>query len=455
MAITQGTDRRRLGRLTEREYARFLVERPKSAAMLERASGSMPRGVPMAWMSELFGHPPIFIDRGEGAYFTDVDGHRYLDMNIADTSTFCGCSPEPIIRAVSERIAAGPQFLMPTEDSVVVAEELARRWGLPKWQFTLSATLANTEAIRISRHVTGRPTIVMFRGKYHGHADEMLVTDDGGELAPEYYGLLPSVTRHTRLVDFNDAEGLEVALAPGDVACVLVEPALTNVGVVLPEPGFHEAIRRLTREAGTILVVDETHTLIHGPGGVTRLWALEPDVVVVGKSIGAGIPMGAYGMTEAVARVLEEETGGYSAGEVVPEVATGGTLFGNALQMAAARAALTEVLTDEAYEGASALGTRLAGGIESAAASAGLPWKAHRLGPRSGYAFDGVLPRTAAESRASHDAELFRYLRLSMVNRGVWEAMEWAGPAFSVAATEPDLDLYLGVLDELLAELTR
>jgi glutamate-1-semialdehyde aminotransferase len=454
VAHAPGIDRRRLGELTERELGRFSAEHPRSAALLHRARRSMPQGVPNGWMTELFGHDPIWIDRGEGPYVIDVDGHRLLDTNIADTSMFCGYSPEPVVKAVSERIALGSQFLMPTEDAIAVAEELARRWALPKWRFTLAATSANTEAIRVARHVTGRPKIVMFAGKYHGHADEMLVTHEGGELVPEMLGLLPSVTEHVRLVPFNDLELIERALSPGDVACVLTEPALTNVGVVLPEEGFHAEVRRLTREAGTLLVVDETHTLICGPSGLVGPWGLEPDIVTLGKSIGAGVPIGTYGMTEEVASTLElvADLGG---GDVVPEIATGGTLFGNALQMAAARAALTEVLTEDAYGRASRLGARLADGIEAVAASGGLPWRAHRLGPRSGYAFDGVLPRDAADAHQGHDSELYRLLRLWMVNRGVWEAMEWAGPAISVAATDEDVDRYLATLRQLAMELAR
>jgi glutamate-1-semialdehyde 2,1-aminomutase len=220
----------------------------------------------------------------------------------------------------------------------------------------------------------------------------------------------------------------------------------------MPNAGFHAELRRLTREAGTLLVIDETHTLICGPGGLVRIWGLEPDVVTLGKSIGAGVPIGAYGMTEAVSSALDP-VADYGGGDFVPEVATGGTLFGNALQMASARAALTEVLTDEAYERASRLGGRLADGIESIAASHGLPWKAHRLGPRAGYAFDGRLPRDSAETHASHDAELYRLLRLWMVNRGVWESMEWAGPAISVAASDADVDHYAETLAALVSGL--
>jgi glutamate-1-semialdehyde aminotransferase len=454
MAVAQGIDRRRIGELTERELARFLDERPRNAALLERAAASMPLSVPMAWMASLHGHPPLYLERGDGAFLVDVDGHRLLDVNIADTSMFCGYGPEPVVRAVSERIRLGAQFLMPSEDAIAVAEELARRWGLPKWQFTLSATLANTEAIRLARYATGRPAIVTFDGKYHGHADELLVTVEDGRPVPELQGLPPGVEAHVRVVAFNDLEALAHALEPRDVACVLVEPALTNVGVVQPDEGFHAGLRRMTREAGTVLVVDETHTLICGPGGLVRRWGLEPDVVVLGKSIGGGVPVGAYGMSESIAshlRAIDEYAG---PGAIEDEVATGGTLFGNPLQMSATRATLLEVLTEEAYERTARLGGRLADGIEEAAASAGLPWTAHRLFARSGYTFGGGLPRTGAESRARHDGSLWRLLRLWMVNRGVWEAMEWAGPAVSVAATDEDVDRYLGVLGDLVSVLS-
>jgi glutamate-1-semialdehyde 2,1-aminomutase len=454
---TSGVDRRRVVELTEREETRFLADRPRSAELLRRGTASMPRGVPMAWMTQLFGHPAIFMDRGEGPYVFDVDGHRYLDTNIADTSMFCGYSPEPVVEAVRERIGAGPQFLMPTEDAIVVAEELARRWRLPKWQFTLSATSANTEAFRVSRHRTGRRKILMFAGKYHGHADEMLVTSDGGRTVPEFRGLVPSAAEHTVLVDFNDVHALEQVLATEEIACVVTEPALTNVGVILPDPGFHETLRSLTHEHGTLLIYDETHTLICGPGGLVRAWELDPDLVTVGKSIGGGVAIGAYGMSEEVAETLgtHEDPASPDAVSTIfgDEVATGGTLFGNALQMAAARAALTEVLTDDAYDRTSRLGEKLADGVDRAASRAGLPWCAHRLVARAGYQFDGVLPRTASEAHAAHDPELYRLLRLFMANRGVWEAMEWAGPAVSVAATDGDIARYLEILDELVGEL--
>jgi glutamate-1-semialdehyde aminotransferase len=351
---------------------------------------------------------------------------------------------------------------MPTEDAIEASEELARRWPVARWQFTLSATLANTEAFRVARFRTGRPKILMFAGKYHGHADEMLTTtDDQGHTTPEYLGIQPSATQNVTIVPFNDVDALDRALTGRDVAAVVTEPALTNVGIVLPDPGFHDALRDLTRSHGTLLILDETHTLITGRGGLTRAWGLEPDVVTVGKSIGAGIPVGAYGMTEDVADALESHVADgedeYARGLdsiFGEEVATGGTLFGNALQMTAVRTTLAEVLTDDAYDHTSRLGEKLADGIDRIASHAGLPWTAERLGPRSGYAFTGRLARDAEEAHAFHDAELYRLLRLYLLNRGVWEAMEWAGPAISVPASDADVDHYLEVLASLVAELT-
>lgn len=443
-------DRSHIRRLKEREDARFVAERPRSVELLERGRRSMPRGVPMSWHSTSFDHPPIFVAEGTGAYFTDVDGHRYLDTNIADISMFCGYAPEPVVEAVSRRVGAGTQFLLPTEDAIWVAEELARRWRMPHWQFTLSATQANTEVIRLARAATDRDKVLVFDGKYHGHLDDTLVALEDGRLRPEEEGLPASVTDHTRVIQFNDAAALEQALAPGNVACVLTEPAMTNNhGLILPEPGFHEALREATRRTGTLLALDETHTLVGGPGGLTLEWSLEPDIVSLGKSIAGGIPIGAYGMTHELSRAMTGRD------EREDTVATGGTLFGNALTMAAARAALGEVLTDEAYRRTASLGERLADGIEDAVRRAGLAWSVPRLFARSGYAFAPELPRNAVEARANADPELLRLLRVYLANRGVWEAIEGAGPTVSVPATAEDVDLYVRVFGGLTEELAQ
>ena len=444
-----GVDPGRVTQLWQRELARFAREHPRCLTLRERARPVMPHGVPMQWMAASFAHP-VWVTEGHGAHFTCADGRDFLDTNIGDKSTFCGFDPEPVVRAVQARVAAGPQFMLPTEDAIVVAEELGRRWGLPSWQFTLSASQANAEALRLARHATGRDRVLMFSGDYAGHVDEFFVPYAAdGRLS--FSGLSERVGRDVGVVQFNDVAALERELATGAYACVLTEPALTNSGVVLPDPGFHDALRRHTREHGTLLVLDETHTLICGPGGLVGRWGLEPDVVTAGKAIGGGIPLGVYGMTPELAEAFEREKApdGRDA-----ELASGGTLFGNALSMAAARAALLVVLTDEAYERTATLGALLADGIERIVAAASLPWKVQRLYARSGLSFCGRLPRSAGEWDADEQPALNGLLRMYVANRGVWEALETAGPAMSVAAGEADVALYLSALEEFVTDVT-
>jgi glutamate-1-semialdehyde 2,1-aminomutase len=268
MTAAGNLDPERIASLKRREDAAFFAARPRSAELWARSKRSMPNGVPMSWLRTSYDHPPLFVAEGKGARFHDVDGHEYSDFNVADMSMFTGYAPEPVVEAVSRRVAGGAQFMLPNEDAAWVAEELGRRYGLPKWQFTLSATHANTEAIRISRAATGRDKVLFFDGKYHGHFDEALVDLQDGKLVPEEGGLPRDVTSKTKIVQFNDADALRSALEPRDVAIVITEPTITNnVGLVLPEPGFHDALRAITRETGTVLLLDETHTHVVGPGG--------------------------------------------------------------------------------------------------------------------------------------------------------------------------------------------
>jgi len=414
----------------------------------------MPNGVPMAWHVGSYHHVPPWVAEGRGARFTDVDGHTYADFNIADMSMFCGYAPEPLVRAVSAQMARGNQFLLPTEDAIVVSEELGRRYGLPKWQYALSATQANTEAIRVARVVTGRDKVLLFDGKYHGHLDQTLVElDADGNLVPEERGLPRDVARGTVVVPFNDPVALARALEGRDIAIVLTEPALTNnVGLILPEPDFHEALCALTRATGTLLALDETHTQVVGAGGLTRLWGLFPDIVTIGKSIAGGVPFAAWGMTDPIADVLRQVKG--PDGERSDLIAIGGTLFGNALSMAAARATMLEILTPDAYASTQRLGARLAGGMRDAVGRVGLPWHIHHLGPRAGYAFRRSAPRTAAEARAISDDLLTRLIRVWLANRGVWEAIVGAGPVVPVPAADAEVDAYLAAWNELLGALT-
>jgi len=442
MTAVGDLDRARIGELHARELARFREARPRSLAMVARARAHMPNGVPMAWMASDNDHL-AYIDYGQGAGFTDIDGFSYVDFNASDMAMFCGHAHPAIVAAVQAQVERSTQFLLPTVASVEVAEELARRYPVGQWQFTLSATQANTEAIRLARAVTGREVVVLFQGHYHGHFEEGLVDLADGQAAPVQRGLSKGVTGRVRIAQYNDPGTLQAALAPGDVALVLTEPAMTNwIHLLLPEPGWHEALRELTRQHGTLLAIDETHTHVVGSGGATGMWHLDPDIVTIGKAVAGGLPMGAYGVTAELGEQLD----------AARNVATGGTLFGNPLSAAAAKAALTEVLVPAAYQHTSALGHELADGIEQAIAAAGLPWTVIRFGPRSGQWY-GPMPRTGAEAYALTDGQLTRLIRVWLANRGIWEALAGAGPTVPVPATSADVARYVTAYSELLAEL--
>jgi glutamate-1-semialdehyde 2,1-aminomutase len=447
-------DRTKLREIKAREDAAFLAARPRSTALWARGRDSMPNGVPMSWLRNSYDHPPLFVAEGSGSHFRDADGIDYADFNIADMSMFGGYAPPPVVEAVARRVSQGTQFLLPNEDSLWVAEELARRYRLPKWQFTLSATAANTEAIRTARAITGRQKVLFFEGKYHGHFDDVLVVPgEDGALIPEEAGLPSNVTERTKLVPFNDPGALRAALDPRDVAIVITEPALTNnVGLLMPVDGFHAHLRAITRETGTLLAYDETHTQVFGPGGLTAMWGLEPDFVSAGKSIAGGVPFGAWGTTDEIAMFLTQMKGG--DGERTDMVALGGTLFGNALSMAAARATMLEVLTPEAYEHTQRLGERLSAGMRASVERTGVPWYVPHLGPRAGYVFRPEPIRNAAEGRAAADEFLVRLIRIWLANRGVWEAIIGAGPVVPIPATTDDVDAYVDAWDSLLTRLT-
>lgn len=409
----------------------------------------------MMWMDDFYDHPPAWVSHGEGAHFTDVDGHTYLDMYVADMSAFCGHAPGPVVDVVARRMELGNQFLLPGEDAIAVAEHLAGRYGLPKWQFTLSGTQANTEVIRLARELTGREIVLMFDGKYHGEGDATLVVHEDGELVPESRGLPAWVAAQARIVQFNDVAALEAALEPGDVALVLAEPAMTNTGLILPQPGFHEQLRRATRDAGTLLAIDEVHTLVCAYSGLARAWGLEPDFLTLGKALAAAVPLATYGMRDEIGALIAPPDEAYRvSGAVTDEVATGGTLFANALSMAAGRAALHDVLTEEAFGRAASLGERMAAGLRTAMGAAGLRWSVVQEGAHASYFFVPEAPTDGASSRAADDIELRGLIRVFMANRGVWESGWWLGPTVTVAHTEEDVDRYVEVFEEFLGAVT-
>jgi glutamate-1-semialdehyde aminotransferase len=445
----------RIEKLRARELERFIANRPRSMALWQQAQQHMPNGVPMAWMVQLYDHPPMFVERGDGAYFVDVDGHRYLDMNLADTSMPFGYAEPQLTATASEQMARGSQFLLPNEDTIAVAEQLSSRFGLPKWQFTLAGSSANTEAIRIARTITGRSDILMFAGKYHGMIDDTLVAEHDGERILEGAGLPEDVKKHAHIVQFNDLQAVKRILENHEIACIITEPALTNVGVIQPESDFHATLRDLTRNHGTLLIIDEAHTNVCAFGGLSSEWRLEPDILTVCKAIGGGIPIGAYGMTEDVATILESQPASDRPNfATAAVVATGGTLFGNALSMATARCTLERVMTKEAHQRANNIGDRLADGIQKSIEKHDFSWSAIRFYCRSGYFFTPDLPANARQMQASENLPLRQLMRLYLANRGVWEAIYSASPAVGFATTTSDVDFYCEVFDDCLAELS-
>ncbi len=447
----QVLDRQRLQSLMQREQKKFVDERPKSRALFERASKSLLGGVPMNWMIKWAGAFPPFVREAQGAHFYDVDGHRYVDFCLGDTGAMTGHSPAATVSAVQQQLARGITLMLPSEDSIWVGEELQKRFALPFWQFALTATDANRFSIRLARHITGRPKILVFNWCYHGTVDESFITlQDGvsrarrGNLGPP---VDPSVT--TRVVEFNDVEGLEKALQAKDVACVLAEPALTNVGIVHPAPGFHDALREITRKFGTLLIIDETHTICAGPGGYTRAHNLQPDFLVFGKPIGGGVPGAAYGFTEHVAKMISErqsledcDTGGI-----------GGTLAGNALSLAAMRATLQKVLTKEAFDRMIPLAERWTAGVQKAIADFGIPWHVTRLGCRAEYLFAPKEPRNGTEAHDAMDFELERFMHLYAMNRGILLTPFHNMALMSPVTESEDVDRHSKVFRDAVREL--
>jgi glutamate-1-semialdehyde 2,1-aminomutase len=445
-------DRTRLASLVEQEEQRFVEGHPRSQRLYEGGRQALLAGVPMPWMTEWASPFPVFAASASGARFTDVDGNNYVDLCLGDTGAMTGHSPPPTAAAVAERAARGITLMLPTEDASRVGEELSRRFGLPRWQFALTATDANRFALRLARAITERPRVLVYAWCYHGTVDESFAIEVEGETRSRPNNIGPPIdpALTTRAVEWNDVAALERALAPGDVACVLAEPAMTNAGIVLPEPGYHEALRELTRTHGTLLVIDETHTFSAGPGGYTAASGLEPDLLTIGKAIAAGIPAAAYGMTEEVAdrvtahhRILEtSDVGGI-----------GGTLAGNALSLAATRATLEQVLTGAAFDHMIEMAERFETGVNEVIATHGVPWHATRLGCRVEYHFRPTPPRNGSEAMEADDAMLGRYMHLHALNRGILLTPFHNMALMCPATTAADVDRHTSAFGEAVAAL--
>jgi len=408
-------------------------------------------GVPMHWMARWAGGFPLFVTEASGAHFKDVDGHEYIDLCLGDTGGMTGHAPPAVVKAINEQVRRGITSMLPTEDALWVAEELTRRFGLPFWQFCLTATDANRFSIRLARAITNRKYVLVFNGCYHGTVDETFIAlEDGSPVSrPGNIGAPVVPMETTKVVEFNDLAALEGALEPRDVACVLAEPVMTNVGIIHPDPGYHDALRELTRRTGTLLIIDETHTICAGPGGYTRLHGLQPDMFVIGKPIAGGVPAATYGCTadvgERVTLLIDRDasdTGGI-----------GGTLAGNALSLAAMRATFEHVLTDNAFAHMIALGERFEAGVAAAIVNAGLSWHVARLGCRAEYLFRPTPPRNGSEAQKAADPELDTFMHLYALNRGILLTPFHMMALMSPATTERDVDAHTAVFESAMHEL--
>jgi glutamate-1-semialdehyde 2,1-aminomutase len=445
-------DRARLHDLMERERQTFRERHPRSADLATDAKRSLLFGVPMNWMTRWPGDYPVFVDRAEGARFWDVDGNAFVDFCLGDTGGMAGHSPKVSVDAIATQAAKGITLMLPTEDAAWVGSELARRFDIPYWNFTLTATDANRFAIRWAREVTRRSKIVVHNWCYHGSVDESFATLGERGAVVERDGNVGKpvpLDETTRVVEINDLAALEEALAQGDVAVCMFEPALTNIGIVLPEPGYHEAVRELCTRYGTLLLIDETHTISAGPGGCTKAWGLRPDIVTIGKTLGAGIPSAAYGFSQE----LSERVYAHTDWKNADVGGVGGTLAGNALSLAAMRATLGDVMTDEAFDRMISLGERFEEGVRAVIESRELPWHVVRLGCRVEYLFRPERARTGSEAAAGQDEELDPFIHLYLLNRGILMTPFHNMALMSPATTAEDVDRHTDVFGQAADEL--
>ncbi len=439
-------------KLMAREEARFLARTPKSGEAFLAAQKVMPGGVPMSWMSKWPGAYPITVESAQGAHFTDIDGNSYIDLCLGDTGSMTGHSPAPTVAAIENQMKQGLTAMLPTRDAAIVSAELARRFGLPLWQFTVSATDANRHAIRYSRLITGKQKVIVIDRCYHGSVDETFATlDSHGETISREgnIGAPVSLDITTRVVPFNDVGAMEIALKNGDVAAILMEPAMTNVGIVLPDDGYLVEVGSLAKKYGAVWIIDETHTISVGAGGMTALLKLSPDILTIGKAIGGGIPTGTFGMTHEIAERIAKRVDR----EVIDTGGIGGTLAGNALSLAAMRATLTEVLTEEAFTKMVPLGQRWCDGVDSVIKEFSLPWHCSRLGARGEYLFLDRAPHNGAEAAAAGDFELEQYIHLRLLNDGFLLTPFHNMALVSPYTTEADIDAHTSAFRAMCAEL--
>lgn len=444
----------RIAELMKIEEQRFLDLHKASTAAFNQSSRVMHEGVPMSWMAKWPGAHPVFVKEAKGAHFTDLDGHDYIDFCLGDTGSMTGHSPAATVAAVKAQIDKGITAMLPSENAAIVSDLLRERFGLPLWQFTVSATDANRHVIRYSRMITGRSKIVVIDRCYHGSVDETFATlDDAGFTIKREgnIGAPVDLDVTTRVVEFNDFDAMEKALAHGDVAAILMEPAMTNIGIVLPQPGYLEGVQELCKKYGTLLIIDETHTISVGPGGMTKQLGLKPDFFTIGKALAAGIPVGTFGMTQAVADAIKAQV----EIEKIDTGGIGGTLAGNILALAAMRATLTQVLTEENFARMIELGDRWSDGVNAAIKEFDLDWHCNRLGARGEYIFKGKAPRTGREAAESGDFALEQYIHLRLLNDGFLLTPFHNMALMCPDTTAADVDAHTAAFRAMCADLVK
>jgi glutamate-1-semialdehyde 2,1-aminomutase len=448
----QGIDWARAQAFAQTEREAFTRANPTSAALADRANHHLLFGVPLHWMRD-WGTPfALHVAHASGAHVTDVDGHRRVDFCLGDTGAMFGHSPEPVARALVQQATRGLTTMLASEDAAVVGEQLAQRFGLPFWQFAMSATDANRYVVRWIRAATGRSKILVFNGCYHGTIEDVFVDLVDGQPVQRnsLLGQVHDLTEHTRVVEFNDLAALDAALAAGDVACVLAEPVMTNIGMVLPEPDFWAQAQAIIRRHGTLLVMDETHTISTGPGGYAQAHGIAPDALVLGKPVGGGVPCAVYGMsTELAQRAVQakhQAPPGHSG--------IGTTLTGNVLAMSAMRAALTEVMTPAAYTHMLALAESLATGLRQTIARHGLPWCVTQVGARIEFQFTPTPPTNGTEADRILDGELEQIIHLGLLNRDVMITPFHNMMLTSPATADADVQRLWHALDAVLSQIT-
>ena len=445
-------NRSNLTALRKIEDQRFLENHKKSGELFAIAKDSMPNGVPMSWMSKWPGAYPVFVEEAKGASFVDVDGNTYIDFCLGDTGSMTGHSPDATVSAITEQVGRGLSAMLPTKDAAVVSTELAKRFGVALWQFTVSATDANRHVIRYARLITKKSKIIVIDRCYHGSVDETFATLDSSGKTVSREGNIGApidLDKTTRVVPFNDLDAMKKALQKNDVAAILMEPAMTNVGIVLPLDGYLKAVEKLAKEFGAKLIIDETHTISVGPGRMTAQLGLQPDFLTIGKAIGGGFPTGAFGMSAEIAQAIKSQV----ELEVIDTGGVGGTLAANALSLAAMRATITKVLTEENFEKMIKLGTRWADGVEKVIEKYKLPWSVNRLGARAEYMFSAKSPKTGREAADAGDFELEQYIHLRMLNDGFLITPFHNMALISPDTTAADVDAHTQAFDKMCGEL--